>query len=314
MRINLHRARQRMSCIAFIAACLVSGCANAQMPGNVRTESIQMFAGNSPAWVFPAFVGPPSLVARSFGEVVSGKPYSAELEFEHVQNLADGNQIVRSGRARIYRDSEGRTRREHTSGWSTVAQPPGNESQIAMVDDPVSGLSFQLDFETRTARVLPSFDFMIASRADGDGDQPAPSKGVSTFGSLSRVYRSAAGGDNVTRTLQISPQPNDQSWQTEHLGQQTLSGVVVVGTRRTQTIPARQIGNILPIEIVSEQWHSPDLEIDVLRTTRDPLAGETRIELLNISQSEPAAELFTVPENFEAIGPGMNREPSTQGR
>src|SRR5690606_29239267 len=43
------------------------------------------------------------------GEVVTGKPYSAESVTESIQTLADGNRITSMHRARIYRDSEGRT-------------------------------------------------------------------------------------------------------------------------------------------------------------------------------------------------------------
>ena len=44
--------------------------------------------------------------------VTPGKPYSAEAVTESTQVLADGNRIVRKSTTRMYRDSEGRTRRE----------------------------------------------------------------------------------------------------------------------------------------------------------------------------------------------------------
>jgi len=45
-------------------------------------------------------------------KLVKGAPYSAEAVTESVQTLADGNRIVRKNSSHIYRDGEGRTRRE----------------------------------------------------------------------------------------------------------------------------------------------------------------------------------------------------------
>jgi hypothetical protein len=47
-------------------------------------------------------------------KVVKGVPYSAEAVTESVQSLADGNRVTRKSTAMLYRDSEGRTRREQT--------------------------------------------------------------------------------------------------------------------------------------------------------------------------------------------------------
>ena len=46
------------------------------------------------------------------GKVVKGMPYSAEIATESVQTLGDGNRIVHRSTSRVYRDSEGRVRRE----------------------------------------------------------------------------------------------------------------------------------------------------------------------------------------------------------
>ncbi len=48
------------------------------------------------------------------GRVVKGAPYSAEAVTESNQVLSDGNRISRRSTAKLYRDSEGRTRREQT--------------------------------------------------------------------------------------------------------------------------------------------------------------------------------------------------------
>ena len=49
---------------------------------------------------------------RSKSRFTTGAPYSGEAVTETTQMLADGNRIARKSVTRIYRDSEGRTRRE----------------------------------------------------------------------------------------------------------------------------------------------------------------------------------------------------------
>ena len=70
------------------------------------------------------------------------------------------------------------------------------------------------------------------------------------------------------------------------------------GTRTTITIPAGQIGNELPINIVSERWFSPELQVVVLSRQNDPRMGETVYRLTAISRSEQPASLFEVPADY----------------
>src|SRR6185295_19374132 len=61
------------------------------------------------------------------GKVVKNAPYSAEAITEMTQRLADGNRIVNKTTANLYRDSDGRTRRDEKLGavgpWSSSAEP-----------------------------------------------------------------------------------------------------------------------------------------------------------------------------------------------
>ena len=56
----------------------------------------------------------PARVATTVVEtrITTGRPYAAEATTEFVQTLGDGNKIARKATVRIYRDGEGRTRRE----------------------------------------------------------------------------------------------------------------------------------------------------------------------------------------------------------
>jgi hypothetical protein len=84
----------------------------------------------------------------------------------------------------------------------------------------------------------------------------------------------------------------------ESLGTKTIEGVTAEGTRLTLTIPAGEIGNTLPIEVVDETWYSAELQLVVMSKRRDPRSGETTYRLTNISRSEPDRSLFEVPADY----------------
>ena len=85
---------------------------------------------------------------------------------------------------------------------------------------------------------------------------------------------------------------------TTSLGSREFDGVRADGKKTTWTIPAGRIGNKLPIEIVSERWHSSELNIVVLTRHADPRSGERIYRLENIKREEPNTELFKVPADF----------------
>jgi hypothetical protein len=93
------------------------------------------------------------------------------------------------------------------------------------------------------------------------------------------------------------------------LGRRTIEGVLVEGTRATTTIPAGQVGNDRPIDVVSERWYSPELQVLVMSKDTDPRMGETTYQLLNVSRVEPATSLFQVPPDYELndLSNGMPR-------
>jgi hypothetical protein len=89
-----------------------------------------------------------------------------------------------------------------------------------------------------------------------------------------------------------------QNRKTESLGKQMVEGVEAEGTRTTTTIPAGEIGNEQPINIVWEKWYSPELQTVVMSKHSDPLVGETTYRLTNINRGEPAHSLFEVPGDY----------------
>jgi TonB family protein len=90
----------------------------------------------------------------------------------------------------------------------------------------------------------------------------------------------------------------DEHSKTESLGKQNIEGVDAEGTRNTVEIPAGEIGNEREIEIVFERWYSPELQLVVMTKHSDPRFGETTYRLININRSEPAHELFELPDDY----------------
>ncbi len=198
------------------------------------------------------------------GPLVTGAPYSADAVTEITQTLADGNRIHQTNTTRVYRDSQGRTRREPGLNVLSSAAPGSSVPSLAFIDDPVAGVSYALDLTNHTATkmALPP----RATRPRPNGPPTPPS------------------GNNVV---------------TESLGRQLISGVPADGTRATITIPAGQIGNTQPIQIVTERWYSPDLQLTVLSKRSDPRFGDSVFQLTNLSRAEPPSTLFLVPPDFQ---------------
>ncbi|HVG36021.1 MAG TPA: hypothetical protein VM911_23410 [Pyrinomonadaceae bacterium] len=238
------------------------------------------------------------------GKVVKGAPYSARAVTEVTQTLADGNRIVRKSTASVYRDSEGRTRRDQMLGSIGPFAAAGDPPQTFFINDPVAGFNYVLDPRTHTARKLPlprierisgdKHEFNIERKVIQAGPEGGPAAGVAGPGSRVMVFEKREEGLGPLRTSKEGPKPKKES-----LGKQTIEGVEAEGTRITLTIPAGKIGNERPIEIVTERWYSPELQTVVLSRNNDPFMGESVYRLTNISRNEPARSLFEIPADYK---------------
>src|SRR5579863_8922759 len=94
----------------------------------------------------PGMPGPvmPNTFAFVSGELVGGNPvkgapYSGNALTENTQTLADGNHIVNRTTATVYRDGEGRERREQSLPNIGGFAPQGAPSMTVFISDPVAG-------------------------------------------------------------------------------------------------------------------------------------------------------------------------------
>lgn len=81
-----------------------------------------------------------------------------------------------------------------------------------------------------------------------------------------------------------------------------IEGVKAEGKSSTTVIAAGEIGNKNPIQVTSESWTSPELQVTLYSRSVDPRFGETLYRLTNIRRGEPSADLFKVPEDYRKSG------------
>jgi hypothetical protein len=237
-------------------------------------------------------------------KLVKGAPYFAEIVTESVQTLADGNRIVRKTTARVYRDSQGRTRREEDA-------EPGKVRSVS-ISDPVAGVSYSLNPAAKTAFKSPygaySFNFVTgvakvpADPAQADANKELEAKLTEYRLAVETEPTGARGRGGFGR------EPAAEA-KTEKLAPRQIEGVMADGVRTTRTIPAGAIGNEQPIHIVTEEWRSPELQVLVMTRSSDPRTGESTYRLLGIQRSEPNASWFEVPADYTVRESGIRREP-----
>ena len=268
------------------------------------------------------------IASESFGgKVVKGAPYSGDAVTETIQTLSDGNRIVNRMTSSVYRDSEGRTRREQSLKGLGIFGAGEEPLQTIFINDPVAGVTFTLDSRSKIAHKSVPFTFEFSKKLDKAGaGVPAIEGQRFEF----KVERGTAVGGGVLMTAPAPGMPHPDLDQLrveggtagtmvfktkptssanevkEQLGKQSIEGVEAEGTRTTVTIPEGEIGNERPIEIVSERWYSPELQLVVMTRHSDPRFGETTYKLTNINRSEPAKSLFEVPSDYTVKeGPGI---------
>ncbi len=206
-----------------------------------------------------------------FGDkLIKGHPFSADILIEDTRRLFDGSTVTKQTRGATYRDGEGRTRRE---------QP------LEMV----GGVSL-LGYDSKPQVLVFINDF------------PGGSQIFLDLGN--RIARKS--------DLGVGQGPLDQGQpdgaKIESLGTRVIEGISAEGSRTTFEIPAGQVGNAKPIQVVSERWFSPEYQLVLMSKDLDPLAGEHVFKLVNIRRSEPPTELFTIPSGFKIENrPGRKR-------
>ena len=316
----------RLHFIVLAAACTLAA-QNVAAPGGVRTIPA---GDHSAVWIGESGPsGPMGAISlrgadvRFEGPPVVGAPYSAEAATEVVQTLADGNRIRHETRTKIYRDSEGRTRREEKLNAAGPWAPAASDAEMIFINDPVAGVHWVIDPQSKTARKMPvpqirrlqgmagnaatqiytesievkiedgeQHETVIQRRAESSSSSAASANPPPIH--LQRMASPLAGAMTIG-----SAEVGEA--ETEQLGERTIEGVLTNGVRRTRTIKAGQIGNERPIEVIFEEWRSEELGVTVKSIRSDPRSGVTTYELKNIQRTNPPPTLFEPPAGYEII-------------
>jgi hypothetical protein len=227
---------------------------------------------------------------------IAGAPFTADATTEFTQHLADGNRIEQRYSTSIARDGRGRTRREQemalvgplTVLTSRIGGPAGGgrgqtlwlsspgPQRLVVITDPVEHVSYTLDEQRKEAR--RSGGKLVMQPLDDHKKLEA----------LKRELEHANNQPGVV---------------VDDLGTRQIEGIAAKGTRTTTTIPAGEIGNLAPINLITERWYSNELGMAVRITRSDPRSGETVYRLTNIVRAEPPPDLFAVPSDYKIIEP-----------
>ncbi len=231
--------------------------------------------------------------AGIMGPAVKGAPYSADEIHETTQVLADGTRIHNETKTTVYRDGQGRVRRES----------PGR----VMIWDSAAGSSYVLNQSNQTGQKM-QMNYMY--RHVGPGEEPPPDPPLNLFrfqtdGTgpelsqrhvivLRDVAPKAIAEGKAEARMTVAKDPKKET-----LGSQIVEGVNCEGVRLTNTIEAGAIGNDRPIQTVEERWYSPELQVNLLVRKTDPRTGEDIVRLTNVRRLEPDPSLFTPPPGYQ---------------
>ena len=233
--------------------------------------------------------------------VIPNAPFSADVTTTVTQTLGDGTKIEQRTTGKLYRDSTGRVRREQTviglDRLNPAAQP---QTTITFDSVPGDQAPYSLNPANKTARrggrrvqwvTGTSLSLTRGGVANAFG-QPEIAL-INVLDSLN--------ANRTTRAGAVGPVPSDIKPTEESLGTRQIEGVKATGRRSTTVIPAGRIGNDRQIQIVEEQWDSPELNMVMSTRFSDPRTGVVEYRMTNVSRAEPRADLFIVPSDYTVI-------------
>jgi hypothetical protein len=242
---------------------LVSGYAAQTPSGEAPVQSARLAARRTP---------PANWTARSMApiEQIKGAPYSAQKTIDGVSAGREGGHVPYIRPAfQIYRDSEGRVRKE-------VPPEPGAKgvraSRAIEIEDAAAGVRIALDEANR-----------IAHRIRVPVRPPAPQ------------------GRRSTTALRLVQGPNQPTMKTSDLGSKEFDGIRAQGMRTVVNWPPGTVnGNQKPRVVTTEEWFSRDLKVMIVWKSSDPDSSVNET-LTHIERKEPDPALFRIPSDYRIV-------------
>ncbi|HWF92465.1 MAG TPA: hypothetical protein VN684_09290, partial [Terriglobales bacterium] len=194
---------------------------------------------------------------------IPNAPFSGTITAEWTRTLEDGTSVTTTNHRTVMRDSLGRIFQERR----TFVPKNGAEQPKVFrfeISDPATHIRRVCYPASHVCEVTSNF---------------APTKvSVQPVGPLDK------NGDRVLTR--------------EDLGQNSMSGLDVIGTLETTTISIGVIGNDRPVSITKEFWYSPKLGLNLSVKRVDPRSGTETFTISDISLAEPDPKYFAVPTEF----------------
>src|SRR5215470_17196340 len=152
----------------------------------------------------PGFGGPFGMEVLGFGgphagKVVTGAPFTATAVGESNRTLADGTKISQKVQSTVYRDAQGRVRKETTLPAIGPLAASGTPKSLVFIHDPVAGTGYILDASKKIAHKLPQ---RPNQAADANGTKE--SLGSQTINGV------VVEGTRFTRTIPAGHMGNDK--------------------------------------------------------------------------------------------------------
>jgi hypothetical protein len=214
----------------------------------------------------PPYRGVSEHVEGIFVTPVPGVPLSAVIEVKSTKVLADGTNDVKKTSENIARDSQGRIYNERRE---LVSPSFSGKPQLLSfhIFDPTSRLNTFLDPNTHLAR-------------------------QSTFPQRPSVPEAIPDSKVVARNPLL---------QEQDLGTEIMENVVVRGTRKSRTVPARASGTGKEIVVTDEYWYSDELHLNMLVKHDDPRTGQQTVTVTRVDRGEPDQAMFEIPAGYRVV-------------
>jgi hypothetical protein len=191
-----------------------------------------------------------------------GMPFTGRGHTSVTRTTEDGVALTTYLEANAGRDSQGRVYRErHHFGPEGV--DPQKTLYATYVLDPIARTRTECDYHTHRCTITsyrPELSFAVLPAGPFDKGQRF-----------------------LTR---------------ENLGNQTMEGLPVVGTRETINYAPGSIGNNQSVTSSREFWYSTDLKTNLAIIRKDPREGTTTVHFTVFSRAEPDPAIFAVPPGF----------------
>jgi hypothetical protein len=194
-----------------------------------------------------------------------GMPLTGKSSIQWTRTLEDGSTVTVHLEANLARDSAGHMYRERRSFVPANSDQEPRLTEI-MLFDPTARMKTTCTLATKKCVITDYYP-----RREFASQAPGPFANNTRF---------------LTR---------------EDLGENTINGMSVVGSREITTINAGVIGNEKALVSTREFWYAAAIRTNLLVTRIDPREGKQIIALIDLSLAEPDPRTFEIPQGYSVL-------------